>query len=98
LHARLAADAAVGVEVDDAIVSFVESRGRANLDTGGVGAVIAPHDREEPLGLGPGALLDVLDPGAIDAKGNVVLGFTGNRAGMTTNAVVLIDYKPVPQL
>ncbi len=97
LHARLAADAAVGVEVDDAVFALEEGGRRADVNAGCVTAVVAAHHGEEPLGLRPSPLLDVLDPGPVHAERDVVLGLAGDRAGVTADAGVLIYDEPVPQ-
>jgi hypothetical protein len=41
------------------------------------------------------ALFDILDPGAINTHRDVVFFFTGNRAGVTADAAILIDDKSV---
>ena len=64
LHARLAADAAVAVEVDDAVRPPVERHRRADRHAGRVVAVVAAHDREVPARVRELALLDVLHPRA----------------------------------
>ena len=96
LHARLAADAAVGVEVDDPVVTLVERSGGADRDARGVGAMVAPHHREEPFGVRPCTLLDVLHPGAVDSEGDLVLGLAGHRARMAADACRLVDDEPIP--
>jgi len=97
LHAGFTTDAEVRIEVDDAIPAVEERCGRADVHAGSVDAVIAPHDREEALGVRPGSLLHVLYPGAVDAKWYGVFGFAGNGAGVATNALILVDYKAVLQ-
>ena len=37
------------------------------------------------------AFLDVFDPGAVDANGNIMFRLTRDGAGMTTNALALVD-------
>ena len=55
LHARLAADAAVAVEIDDAVVARVERPRRADRHARRVLAVVAPQHREVPARAGPRA-------------------------------------------
>src|SRR5581483_1529200 len=95
LHARLAADAAVGVEIDDAIRPLVERHRWADLDTRRILAMLAPLDRKVPPRIGKGALLDVFDPGSEHTERHVVLGLAGHRAGVAANALALVDDKPV---
>src|SRR5581483_5709956 len=95
LHARLAADAALVVEIDDAVGAAKERHRRADFDARRVVAVIAAQHREVPPRVRVAALLDVFDPRAIHADGDVVLLLAGQRAGMTADAAVLVDDKPV---
>ena len=97
LHARFAPDTKVGVEVDDAVVAFEKCAGGANGDTRCVRAVITAENGEEPLGVGPGSLLDVLDPGSVDSERDLMLGLACDRAGVTADAEVLIDDEAVFQ-
>ena len=90
LHARLATDAAVAVEIDDAVVATEERSDRTYGDAGCVIAVIAPQHRKEPIGVGELTLLDVLDPGPESAKGNFVFGFAGDCARMTADTFAVV--------
>ena len=91
VHARLAADAARRVEVDDAVGPPEQRSGRADRDARRGVAVVAPQDREQPAAVGVLTLLDVLQPGAVDAEGHLVLGLAGNGARMAADAAVLVD-------
>ena len=95
LHARLAADAARCVEVDDPILTDEEGTGGADPDAGCIDAVVAPHHAEVAFGVRPRPLLDVLHPGAVHAKRHLVLGLAGNGAGVTPDARILIDDEAV---
>jgi hypothetical protein len=59
--------------------------------------VVASHDRERAHGVRPGALLDVLDPGAVDAEGDLVFGLARNGARVASDARRLVDHEPVTQ-
>ncbi len=91
LHAALAADAALAIEVYDAVGPLEERLGRADGDTGRVVAVVAARDEEVASRVGELALLDVLHPRSVDADGHVVLGFAGDRAGVAADALALVD-------
>jgi hypothetical protein len=93
LHAGFAADAALMIEVDDAVRAAKQSHRRANLDARGIVAVVAAKDGEVAARIRVTALLDILDPGAIHSKGDIVFFFAGDRASMTADAAVLIDEK-----
>ncbi|HNU06961.1 MAG TPA: hypothetical protein PKO33_04280, partial [Pyrinomonadaceae bacterium] len=93
LSTGLASDAASVVEIDDAVLARVERRHRTDLDARSVGAVIAPHDGKKPPRVGKLAFFDVFDPGAVDADGDLVLGFAGNGAGVAADALSVVDYE-----
>src|SRR5438552_54464 len=67
LLAGLAADAHLWIELDDAIGALVHRRDRADADARRVGAVVAARHLEHAPRVGERALLDILDPGPIDA-------------------------------
>ena len=69
--------------------------GGADFNARRVVAMVAAEHREVPARVRVVAFLDVLDPGAIHAHRDVVFFFTGNRAGVTADAAVLIDDKSV---
>lgn len=59
--------------------------------------MVASHDGEEPFGVRPSPLLDVLDPGAVNAKRHIVLGLARNRTGVATDTARLVDDESVFQ-
>src|SRR6516165_2990331 len=93
LQTGLAADAPVRVKVHHAILASVERRDRANRDARGPFTVIAPHHREQPAIVGKGPLLNVLDPGAVDANGDLVLALARYRASVATDTFAVVDYE-----
>jgi hypothetical protein len=95
LHAGLATDAALVVEVDDAIVPAKKRHRRTDLDARSIVAVVAAKHGKVAPGLWINALLDILHPGPIHSDGDVVLFFACHRASMTADATVLIDDKSV---
>src|SRR5690606_33871988 len=90
LQAALAADAVVTVEVDDAVVPGEQRAGRADLDAGRVGAVVAPHHREVAGGVGERTAVDVLDPGTELADRHLVLRLARDGAGVAPDAGALV--------
>jgi hypothetical protein len=56
--------------------------------------VVAAHDRKQSAIVGKGAFLDVLDPGPIHADRHLVLAFAGHGAGMTADALAVVDHEP----
>src|SRR5262249_2607075 len=93
LQTGLAADAPVRVKVHYAVVARVERRDRANRDARGPFTVIAAHHREQPAIVGKGSLLDVLDPGAVDANGDLMFALARYRAGVATDTFAVVDYE-----
>src|SRR5678815_3469741 len=80
LHAGLAADAALAVEVHDSVPAPEEGRGRTDLDAGRILAMVAAGDLEGAARVGEHALLDVFHPcllytsDAADERSSVDLG------------------------
>ena len=95
LHARLAADAPLAVEVHDAVAPPVERDGGADRDARGVVAVVAAEDREVAPGVRIVSTLDVLHPCAEGAERNAILFLARHGAGVATDALPLIDDEPV---
>jgi hypothetical protein len=95
LHARLAADAPVAVEVDDAVRPSVERDGGADRHARGVVAVVAAHHREVTPRVRERTLLDVLHPGAVHAQRDLVLLLARHRAGVAADAFPLVDHEAV---
>ena len=95
LHASFATDAALGVEIDDAVFALVHRGHRADRHAGRILAMIAARDLKDAASVGECSLLDVLDPGAIHGQGDVVLGLAGDSAGVTADALAVIDDESV---
>ena len=57
--------------------------------------MIAACDLKYAARVGVNALLDVLHPGPVHADGHMIFGLAGYRAGMTANALAIIDDKAV---
>jgi hypothetical protein len=95
LHTSLAADAAFGIKIHDAIFTFVHRRDRANGYARRLLAMVAASDLEEPASVGIFALLNVLDPGAVHAQRHLVLGLAGDGASVAPNALAIIDDESV---
>src|SRR5262249_29178894 len=94
-HAGAAANAGVAVQIDDAVAATVERVGRTDPRAGRVVALVAEDGEKESASVGEGAFLDGLDPTAIDTDRNLVLGFAGDRARVTPDALAKIDGEPV---
>jgi hypothetical protein len=59
--------------------------------------MVATHHAEMAAGVRKLTLFDVLDPGAEDAERNIVLFLAGDRARVTADTAIMIDYEAVPQ-
>src|SRR5207245_11310153 len=95
LHARLTADAAVAVEVEDAVGAAVERDRRAERHARGAVAVVAAEHGEGAPRVRESPPFDVLDPGAEDAEGHLVLLFARHGARVTADAAALVDHEAV---
>src|SRR5439155_13143698 len=95
LHARFAADAALAVEVHDAVRPSVERDGRTDRDARRVVAVITSEDREVPPRVRERPSLHVLHPRPERTQRNLVLLLARHRAGVTADALALIDHESV---
>ncbi len=94
-HARPASDAAVPMEIDDAVAPLEERIGRTDLRAGRFVALIAEDREKKTSGGGESTVLDCFHPTAVHPHRNVVLGLTGDRASVTTDAFSKIDGEPV---
>src|SRR5207244_7448985 len=92
--ARLAADADVLVEVDDAVAAAEHRRGGAGGDAGRMLALVAAGDLEGAARGRELSDVDVLDVGAVDAEGDGVLRLARGAAGVAAEAASLIDDLP----
>jgi len=95
LHARLAADANGRIELNDAIVALIHRADGADAHTWRVGTVITTCHLEAATHIWVRARLDILDPRAIHAERHLVLGLARGRAGVTSDALALVDEKAV---
>jgi hypothetical protein len=95
LGAGFTADASARVEIDDTVAAREKRRDGTDFHTRRVGAMVAAHDRKKPARVWKCAFFDVFDPRPIDAERHFVFGFAGDRTGMTTNALAVIDNEAV---
>jgi hypothetical protein len=95
LHAGFATNAAVGIEIDNPVLALIHRSHRTDRDAGRLLAMIAARDLKYAARVGENAFLDVLDPGPVHTHRHLVLGFTRHRAGVTSDALAVIDYEAV---
>ena len=95
LHAGLTPYASILIKIHNAIFSVVERTGGTDGDAGGIGAVIAPHDREQSSCIWKTAFLHLLYPGAINAYGHLMFRLAGRRAGVTAYALPIVNDESV---
>ena len=95
LHAGFAANAALGIEIDNPILALVHRRHRTDGDARRLLAMVAARDLKYAARVGVDAFLDILHPGTVHAHRHLVLGFARHRAGVTPDALAVIDYEAV---
>jgi hypothetical protein len=95
LHTSLAADADTGVKVDDAVISLVHGRNRANTHAGWIGAMVTAGDLKVAAGVRESAGFYVFDPGTVDAQRHFIFAFTSGRASVTPNTLTIVDDEAV---
>jgi hypothetical protein len=95
LHAGFAANAALGIEIDNPVFALVHRRHGTDGDAGRLLAMVAACDLKYAARVGENAFLNVLDPGPVHAQRHIVLGFARHRTGVTTDALAVIDYEAV---
>src|SRR5262249_35302189 len=83
--------AAVGVEIDHAVVPPVKCRNRTDRDARRPLAVITTHHREVAPVVREGTFLDILDPRPIDADRYLMLALAGHGTCMAADALTVID-------
>ena len=95
LHAGLATDAPVSIEVDDAVVAAKESCHRTDRYARSVFAVIASEHRKEAASVGEFALFDVLNPRSKSAEWYFVFRLARYSAGVAADTLSMVYDKPV---
>jgi len=93
LRTRFAADTSSAVKIDDPIVACKQRSDRAYLNTRSIGAVVTPHYRKEPPGIGKRPLFNVLYPRSVNTDRHVVLGLARNCTRMAADTFSVIDYE-----
>ena len=96
-HTCLTADTARAVEVHYAVRALEHGRRGAYLHARRVGALVAAGDLEVPANVRVSPDLDLLDVRAIDAQRNVVFLLARDGAGMTADALAVVDDLPCPR-
>src|SRR5947209_7013657 len=95
LHTRFTTDTATRIEVYNTIAAFIERPGRTNGHTGSIITVIAAVDQKITARIRELALLNILDPRAIDSNGHIMLGLARHCTSMAPNTLSLVNYKPI---
>ena len=98
LCAWFAADAAIIVEIHNAVRTRVQRLGWANLNARSMLTMITAHDWKHTARVRELPLFYILNPGPIDPNRNIMLCFTSNRAGVAADAVAIVDYESKIQI
>src|SRR5262249_1012250 len=96
LHARAAADAARGIQIDDGVAAFVEGFRRTDPHARRIRALIGEYRKEETPRVRKGSLFDRLHPAAVHADGNIVFGLARDRARVTADALAKVYGEAIP--
>ncbi len=96
LHTRFAADAALRVEINDAIRALEQGFRGANRHAGSIVAVVTAIDQKITARVGELTLLDILHPRSIDPDGHIMFRLARHRTGMAADTFALVDHKGVP--
>jgi len=95
LHACLATDASVMVNVHDAVRPLKHCADGADMNAWRICAMIAAKDGEMTPYVRERSHLDILDPGAIDAQRDIVLGLARCATSVATDTPRLVDHPGV---
>jgi hypothetical protein len=95
LHATLAANAALVVEVYDSIRTAEEGVGGADFDAGGSVTMVTSHHPKVAPGLRELSGLHIFHPRSKHSDGNLVLFFTSQGTCVTADTSLVIDDKPI---
>jgi hypothetical protein len=95
LHAGFTTDAALVIEIDNAVGPPKKRHSRTDLNARRIVTVVAAKHGKVAPGFWIHPFFDVLHPRPIHSHGNIVFFLACHRAGMTTDATVLIDDKSV---
>jgi hypothetical protein len=95
LQARGAPNAGLTIQVHNAILAFAQSVHWANLHARGVVAMIAAHDTEVAARIRELPHFNILHPSAETAHRHIIFRFANHSAGVTANALSLVNDKSV---
>jgi len=95
LHAGFAPDAALGTEIDDAVLALIHRGYWADSNAGRVLAVITSCYLEHAASIRVNSFFNIFHPGTVHGEGNVILRLAGHGAGVTANALAVVDDKSV---
>lgn len=97
LQTGLTTNADVRVKLDDTVIALIHRRDGAYPDAGRICTMVAPRDLELTSHVRVRARLDALHPCTVHAERDFVLALARRRAGVTADAPVIPNQKPVVQ-
>jgi hypothetical protein len=95
LHTSLTADAAVIIEINDAVASPIKCVRWTNFDARSAVTVVATENAKVPAGMRKFPFFDILHPSSEDPHRDLVFLFAGHSTGVATDTAFLIDDKAV---
>src|ERR1700728_2056146 len=91
LHAGFASNAAFRTEIDDAVFALVHRRNWTDGHARRILAMIAARHLKDAPSVGKCSFLHILHPSAVHGEGNMILRLAGHGAGMTADALAVVD-------
>ena len=94
LHARLAGDTPLSVEIDNTVIPIIKRAGRTYFYAGCFLTMVAAQNRKEALSVRERPLFYILYPGPVHTNGHLMFGLAGYRTGVAANTFPVIDEEP----
>ncbi|HUE04704.1 MAG TPA: hypothetical protein VMR62_34450 [Bryobacteraceae bacterium] len=95
MHASLATNTLVRIEIHDAVGALVHRRDGADFDARRIFAMIAARYLEIAARVREATLFHVLNPSPVHPNRNLVFRLAGHGTGVAADALAIVDYKAV---
>jgi len=95
LHAGFTSDANGWIKLNNAIITLIHRGDRTDTHAGRVGAMIAARHLKAAAHVRIRARFNIFDPRAIHTKRHLIFGLARSRAGVTSDALALVNQKSI---